>query len=44
MKSALLLSLALLLPAARAVEPGFESLFNGKDLSGWEGLATTWSV
>ncbi len=44
MKSALLLSLALLLPAARAVEPGFTSLFNGKDLSGWEGLAATWSV
>lgn len=44
MKSAFFLSLALLLPAARAVEPGFTSLFNGKDLTGWEGLSATWSV
>jgi len=44
MKSSLLLCLALLLPAAHAVEPGFTSLFNGKDLSGWEGLSATWSV
>src|SRR5207302_511513 len=25
-------------------EPGFKSLFNGKDLSGWEGLPQFWSV
>src|SRR5438874_13651979 len=31
---ALLVS-AFLLPAARADEPGFESIFNGKDLTGW---------
>lgn len=44
MKSTLLLSLALLVPAAHALEPGFTSLFNGKDLAGWEGLPATWSV
>ena len=30
--------------AARAAEPGFESLFNGKDLTGWEGLTEFWSA
>ena len=25
-------------------EPGFKSLFNGKDLSGWEGNPKFWSV
>lgn len=29
---------------ARADEPGFKSLFNGKDLSGWEGNTKFWSV
>jgi acetyl esterase/lipase len=32
---AVLLVSSLLLPAARADEPGFKPLFNGKDLSGW---------
>ena len=27
-----------------AVEPGFTSLFNGKDLTGWEGRTNHWSV
>ena len=27
-----------------AVEEGFQSIFNGKDLSGWEGDAAIWSV
>ena len=30
--------------AARAAEEGFVSLFNGKDLSGWEGDRRFWSV
>ena len=30
--------------AAAEAEPGFKSLFNGKDLSGWEGLPQFWSV
>ena len=29
---------------AADVEPGFTSLFNGKDLTGWEGNADLWSV
>jgi uncharacterized protein (TIGR03067 family) len=28
----------------RAAEPGFESLFNGRDLTGWEGNPKLWSV
>lgn len=33
-------------PPSRAVEPGYTSLFNGKDLSGWRagGPAESWSV
>jgi hypothetical protein len=31
-------------PFAAAAESGFKSLFNGKDLSGWEGAAPFWSV
>jgi 3-keto-disaccharide hydrolase len=33
-------------PAAAAAvdEPGFRSLFNGKDLTGWDGLPGVWSV
>ena len=29
---------------AQTVEPGFESLFNGKDLTGWDGNPKLWSV
>lgn len=29
---------------AQDVEPGFRSLFNGKDLTGWEGRPQHWSV
>jgi len=29
---------------AQEVEPGFKSLFNGKDLSGWSGRTNFWSV
>ena len=29
---------------AAEVEPGFKSLFNGKDLTGWEGNADLWSA
>lgn len=32
------------LPAAESVEPGFKSLFNGKDLTGWDGNPKLWSV
>lgn len=44
------LAIAALLCAASAatraadVEPGFKSLFNGKDLTGWEGRPEHWSV
>jgi hypothetical protein len=30
--------------AVAAEEPGFRSLFNGKDLTGWDGLPGVWSV
>ncbi len=30
--------------AASAQEPGFKPLFNGRDLTGWEGNAKLWSV
>jgi len=47
-KGAFFLSVALLLPAiplfAQKVEPGFKSLFNGKDLTGWAGRTNHWSV
>ena len=43
MKIRLLLPL-LLAPFAFAADPGFKSIFNGKDLSGWEGLPGYWSV
>jgi uncharacterized protein (TIGR03067 family) len=39
--SALILALTL---AAQTVEPGFKSLFNGKDLTGWRGRTNHWSV
>ncbi len=47
MKSVLYLtSLTLIasLSAATAAEPGFTSLFNGKDLTGWRGNPKLWSV
>jgi hypothetical protein len=31
-------------PTLRAAEPGFESLFDGKTLQGWEGKTDFWSV
>ena len=44
----LALSAALLTPTtsllAQDLEPGFKSLFNGKDLTGWEGNPDLWSV
>ncbi len=30
--------------AAAQVEPGFQSIFNGKDLTGWDGNPKLWSV
>jgi hypothetical protein len=45
---ALVLGAALLAPTspspAAEAEPGFTSLFNGKDLTGWEGNPDLWSV
>jgi hypothetical protein len=45
---ALILSAAVLFPTnhlfAQEVEPGFKSLFNGKDLTGWAGRPNHWSV
>lgn len=44
------LALTLMLPllssslGAQEAEPGFKSLFNGKDLSGWSGRPNFWSV
>ena len=35
---------ALMLAAAAYAQPGFESLFNGKDLKGWEGDPKLWKV
>ena len=34
----------LIAPLAFAADTGFKSLFNGKDLTGWEGLPGYWSV
>src|SRR6185369_4197577 len=47
--TALVLSTTAFIPtlssfAADEVEPGFTSLFNGKDLTGWEGRKEHWSV
>ncbi len=36
--------LALSAPAAFAQDDGFKELFNGKDLSGWKGNTSLWSV
>lgn len=42
----LLLAACLVFPLATraADEPGYRSLFNGKDLTGWEGDTTLWKV
>src|SRR5688500_2114598 len=40
-----LLMVVLWLPStARANEVGFVSLFNGKDLTGWDGMPNSWHV
>ena len=46
MKLRYLLAIALSASAltAFAAESGFKSIFNGKDLTGWEGLGDFWSV
>jgi hypothetical protein len=36
--------LSLCAAQAQTVEPGFKSLFNGKDLTGWAGRTNHWSV
>jgi hypothetical protein len=38
------LGFAALVSLSPAADPGFKSIFNGKDLSGWEGLKQFWSV
>jgi hypothetical protein len=38
------LLIAASLSAAEKVEPGFKSLFNGQDLTGWQGNPELWSV
>lgn len=42
--AALLLAVSAAPALAADAESGFEPLFNGKDLSGWEGLERFWSV
>ena len=46
MKSLLLLVsvITLIATQGRAAEPGFKPLFNGKDLTGWDGNPALWSV
>ena len=39
-----LLSLAIFGCATLSSDAGFKDIFNGKDLAGWEGLTTFWSV
>jgi len=43
-KGAILATGLLYANISQAEEPGFESLFNGQDLSGWDGLEQFWSV
>ena len=38
------LSASITLPAVRGAEDGFEPLFNGRDLDGWEGDPFLWKV
>lgn len=40
----ILLILATLLPVAHADDDGFKPLFNGKDLTGWDGNPEIWTV
>ena len=42
--SLLTAALCALAPLAFAADSGFKALFNGKDLSGWQGLQEFWSV
>ena len=44
MKLALTLATAAILCNANAAEDGFEAIFNGKDLNGWDGNPELWSV
>ena len=44
MKLLVLLCCLLSIPASASAQDTFEQLFNGKDLSGWEGKAEFWSV
>jgi hypothetical protein len=41
---ALAASAILAIPSASGAEPGFKDLFNGTDLTGWEGVPGLWSV
>lgn len=44
-KTAVALALLAIVTAARAAdEPGFQNLFNGNDLTGWQGDTKIWSV
>ncbi len=42
--SAVLIAVAICRLSAAEPEPGFKSIFNGKDLSGWDGDSRFWSV
>jgi hypothetical protein len=42
--SLLALGLSTLASLATAADPGFKPIFNGKDLTGWDGLKEFWSV
>jgi len=44
MKRFILAALLLLIPAVAVAEEGFETIFDGKTLSGWEGKKEFWSV
>lgn len=44
LSSLLALALMATAPITHAADSGFKSLFNGKDLSGWEGMKEFWSV
>ena len=43
-RSSLLLTACVFVIPAHGLEEGYESLFNGKDLSGWKGDMTRWKV